>query len=91
MVVKGLLYGLVSAAFACHEGLRGSADDGFDAVATAACRAACLGAAAILVINSGWFILVYHAGPAFGPTLMAPPASDVNDDPTPPGRRPGPH
>ena len=29
---------------------------------------------AILVFNSGWFLLVYHAGPAFGPTLLAPPA-----------------
>jgi hypothetical protein len=26
----------------------------------------------ILVVNSGWFLLVYHAGPAFGPTLLAP-------------------
>jgi phospholipid/cholesterol/gamma-HCH transport system permease protein len=28
---------------------------------------------ATLVLNSGWFLLVYHAGPAFGPTLMPPP------------------
>ncbi len=75
LFVKGVLFGLFSALFSCHEGLRGPADDGLDAVATAACRAACLAAVAILVINSGWFLLVYHAGPAFGPTLLAPPGS----------------
>ncbi len=75
LVIKGALFGLFSAVFACHEGLRGSADDGLDVVASAACRAACLAGLAILVINSGWFLLVYHAGPAFGPTLLAPPAS----------------
>jgi phospholipid/cholesterol/gamma-HCH transport system permease protein len=74
LAIKGTVFGLVAATFACHEGFRGAPDDGFDAVATAACRAACFSALAILVINSGWFILVYHAGPAFGPTLLAPPA-----------------
>ena len=27
---------------------------------------------AILIVNSGWFLLVYHAGPAFGPTSARP-------------------
>jgi phospholipid/cholesterol/gamma-HCH transport system permease protein len=75
LVLKGLLFGLFAAVSSCHEGLRGPADAGIDAVSTAACRAACLSSLAILVINSGWFLLVYHAGPAFGPTLMASPAS----------------
>ncbi len=75
LIIKGLLFGLLAAMFSCHEGLRGSPDDGLDQVSTAACRAACLAAVAILIINSGWFILAYHAGPAFGPTLMAPPTS----------------
>jgi phospholipid/cholesterol/gamma-HCH transport system permease protein len=74
LILKGLVFGLIAAVFSCHEGLIGSTDDGFDSVATSACRAACLAAVTILVINSGWFILVYHAGPAFGPTLMAPPS-----------------
>jgi phospholipid/cholesterol/gamma-HCH transport system permease protein len=75
LFIKGLAFGLASGLFACHEGLRGSADAGLPATSTAACRAACLAAAAILVMNSGWFILVYHAGPAFGPTLLTPPSS----------------
>ena len=75
VVLKGAAFGLISGLFACHEGLRGAADDDLAAVSSAACRAACFSAVAILVINSGWFIVFYHAGPAFGPTLLAPPAS----------------
>jgi phospholipid/cholesterol/gamma-HCH transport system permease protein len=37
-------------------------------------RAYCLSCAAILVMNSSWFILVYHAVPFYGPTLLAPPS-----------------
>jgi phospholipid/cholesterol/gamma-HCH transport system permease protein len=74
LVIKGLLYGLLPALFACHEGLRGRGEPETnpDVVASAAFRAVCLGAVAILVVNSGWFLLLYHAGPAFGPTLLAP-------------------
>jgi phospholipid/cholesterol/gamma-HCH transport system permease protein len=36
-------------------------------------RAYCLSCVAILVMNSSWFILVYHAVPFYGPTLLAPP------------------
>jgi phospholipid/cholesterol/gamma-HCH transport system permease protein len=74
LVIKGLLYGLLPALFACHEGLRGrgAPQTNPDVVATAVFRAVCLGMVAILVINSGWFLLFYHAGPAFGPTLLAP-------------------
>jgi phospholipid/cholesterol/gamma-HCH transport system permease protein len=72
VLVKGLAFGLVAGLFVCHEGLRKWDDDGLDAVASAAFRAACFASLSILVINSGWFILVYHAGPAFGPTLLAP-------------------
>jgi phospholipid/cholesterol/gamma-HCH transport system permease protein len=74
MLIKGVAFGLVAGMFSCHEGLRGRGDERFEAVATAACRAACFSALAIIVISSGWFILFYHAGPAFGPTLLAPPA-----------------
>ena len=74
LVIKGLAFALFAALFACHEGLRGSAHTDPDSVPSAACRAASLASVAILVFNSGWFLLVYHAGPAFGPTLLAPPA-----------------
>ena len=74
-LVKGLAFGLISGLFACQEGMRGTASDDLRVVSAGACRAACFSAVAILVINSGWFILVYHAGPAFGPTLLAPPAT----------------
>jgi phospholipid/cholesterol/gamma-HCH transport system permease protein len=73
--VKGTAFALFAALAACHEGLRGPADPAPELVPAAACRAACLAAVAILVLNSGWFLLVYHAGPAFGPTLLAPPGS----------------
>jgi phospholipid/cholesterol/gamma-HCH transport system permease protein len=84
LVAKGVLYGLFAALCACHEGLRPPPDPApdtqarrapasdFDVVARAAFRAACLASVAILVINSGWFLLFYHAGPAFGPTLLEP-------------------
>jgi phospholipid/cholesterol/gamma-HCH transport system permease protein len=74
LVLKGLVYGLIPALFACHEGLRcrGEPETNPDIVAAAALRAVCLGWMAILVVSSGWFLLFYHAGPAFGPTLLAP-------------------
>ncbi len=77
VVVKGTAFALFAALFACHEGLRGPAGPDPASVPAAACRAACLAALAILVLNSGWFLLVYHAGPAFGPTLLAPPGPDA--------------
>ena len=36
-------------------------------------RAACLSMVAILVMNSSWFMLVYHAVPFYGPTLLPQP------------------
>ena len=36
-------------------------------------RAASLSMAAILVINMTWFILIYHAVPIYGPSLLQPP------------------
>ncbi len=71
--VKGTLFGLAGAWFACYEGLR--VHSGSDTVAGSAVRAATLAGIAILVINSAWFVIFYHAGPAFGPTLLAPPLS----------------
>jgi phospholipid/cholesterol/gamma-HCH transport system permease protein len=36
-------------------------------------RAACLSFVVILIVNTSWFILVYHAVPFYGPTLLSPP------------------
>ena len=73
LILKGMIFGLLAALFACHEGLRPAQGRGPSATSIAACRAACLAGVAILAVNSGWFLLFYHAGPAFGPTLLAPP------------------
>lgn len=71
--VKGVGFTLVGALFACHEGLRLAPDADYGETAAAACRAACLGALGMLVLNSAWFIVFYHARTAFGPTLLKPP------------------
>ena len=75
LVVKGVAFGGVAALLACHEGLSRPVDahDDPEAIYSAACRAASLACLAILVLNSGWFLLVYHGGPAFGPTVLSPP------------------
>jgi phospholipid/cholesterol/gamma-HCH transport system permease protein len=91
LVVKGLLFGVLPAAICCYEGLGpGATEDeppgaGISAAhpahglappwSTPVFRATCLSCAAILVMNSSWFILVYHAVPYYGPTLLAPPGS----------------
>ena len=71
--VKGMAFGLAGSWFACYEGLRTDARP--DSVTGSAVRAASLAGVAILVINSAWFLIFYHAGPAFGPTVLAPPLS----------------
>jgi phospholipid/cholesterol/gamma-HCH transport system permease protein len=68
LVFKGVCFGVAAALFPCYEGLRGPIS-----VPVAAVRAACLAAAAILLINSTWYVLMYMAGPAFGPTVLPPP------------------
>lgn len=92
LVCKCLVFGSVSAAICCHEGLARGRDDASDAergpsgrgashgtlasplpLTTPVFRAACLSLAAVLVLNSSWFILVYHAVPFYGPTLLPPP------------------
>ncbi|MFI5454232.1 MAG: ABC transporter permease [Isosphaerales bacterium] len=89
LIVKGLLFGVLPAAICCYEGLGpGALEDepagaGFSAShpahglappwATPVFRAVCLSCVAILILNSSWFMLVYHAVPFYGPTLLAPP------------------
>lgn len=88
LVVKGLFFGAVPALICCYEGLGPAAleneplsesiSDSHPAHGLAppwsmsVFRAACLSCAAILVMSSSWFILVYHAVPFYGPTLLTP-------------------
>jgi phospholipid/cholesterol/gamma-HCH transport system permease protein len=86
MIVKGSLFGIFIAAICCFEGIRGRGSSpaittGGVPVATmqaelgrSIVRAACLSMMAILLGNMAWFLLVYHAVPVFGPSLLAPPA-----------------
>ncbi|WP_165068861.1 ABC transporter permease [Paludisphaera rhizosphaerae] len=76
VVVKGVLFGLAIAAPACAEGLRRDDHPEADPIAatsSAVVRAACLGMAAILLLNMTWFLFVYHAVPVYGPSLLQPP------------------
>jgi phospholipid/cholesterol/gamma-HCH transport system permease protein len=75
LVAKGAAFGFAGGLLACHEGLSRSAGPGDppEAVCSAACRAASLAGLAVLAFNAAWFLLVYHAGPAFGPTVLVPP------------------
>ncbi len=83
LVVKGSAFGFVAALCSpATKGCRGPATAGREldrAVGSAACRAACLAGLAILFINGAWFLLVYHAGPAFGPTVLTPPKDESVD------------
>ena len=74
-LLKGLIYGGFSAAIACHEGLRPLDLSRPGAIAAATFRSVCLSWILILLVNSGWFLVFYHAGSPFGPTLMATPNS----------------
>jgi phospholipid/cholesterol/gamma-HCH transport system permease protein len=79
VLVKGSLFGLFTAALSCSEGLRGGDSDsaeegrGGSAFGSAILRASCLSMAAILVVNMTWFVLIYHAVPSYGPSLLQPP------------------
>jgi phospholipid/cholesterol/gamma-HCH transport system permease protein len=89
LVVKGLLFGALPATICCYEGLvigHSTEERASDCISpsypahglsppwyNAVFRATCLSCAAILVMNSSWFMLVYHAVPFYGPTLLAPP------------------
>jgi phospholipid/cholesterol/gamma-HCH transport system permease protein len=87
LVVKGMLFGLLPAAICCHEALRRGfrephpgrdraamlADAGAP-LSTQVFRATCLGIVSILIVSMSWFMLVYHAVPFYGPTLLKPPS-----------------
>jgi phospholipid/cholesterol/gamma-HCH transport system permease protein len=89
VIVKGVLFGLLPAAICCYEGMRGEDQDhahptvgeptGSGAqtwpadMSTRLLRATCLSMVSILVMNMTWFLLVYHAVPVYGPSLLNPP------------------
>lgn len=88
LMIKGAAFGFVIALIACSEGLRlGASEPTSDEGASSpspevvelvsACRAmlfaTCLSMAAILLMNMTWFVLVYHAVPVYGPSLLQPP------------------
>jgi phospholipid/cholesterol/gamma-HCH transport system permease protein len=87
MIVKGLLFGMVPAAICSFEALRMVklfAGDNATVTSSRECfapidlaapimRAACLSMMAILLLNMTWFLLVYHAVPIYGPSLLQPP------------------
>jgi phospholipid/cholesterol/gamma-HCH transport system permease protein len=88
MIVKGLCFGLLTGAICSFESLRAGqrpmdeGDNGTSGGAGTASadlafpivRAACLSMIAILILNMAWFILVYHAVPVYGPSLLQPPS-----------------
>jgi phospholipid/cholesterol/gamma-HCH transport system permease protein len=87
LVIKGLLFGLMPAAICCHEALRRGFEepaiardsaalyaDAGAPLATPVFRATCLGIVLILIVKMSWFMLVYHAVPFYGPTLLKPPS-----------------
>jgi phospholipid/cholesterol/gamma-HCH transport system permease protein len=71
LLAKGSAFGAAAALLACYEGLRRPADP--ETLPNRAARAACLSALVILMINGSWYLLMYMAGPAFGPTVLPPP------------------
>ncbi|MDR3618988.1 MAG: ABC transporter permease [Paludisphaera borealis] len=80
LLVKGSLFGLFTAALSCSEGLRNDESEtdgdevrGGSTHGAAILRASCLSMAAILLINMTWFVLIYHAAPVYGPSLLQPP------------------
>jgi phospholipid/cholesterol/gamma-HCH transport system permease protein len=87
MIVKGSLFGLIIATVCCFEGLRAGRRPSSEVdtesahpeapeaanLNTAIVRAASLSMAAIQLFNMTWFMLVYHAVPIYGPSLLAPP------------------
>jgi phospholipid/cholesterol/gamma-HCH transport system permease protein len=86
LIIKGLLFGTLPAAICCHEAFREAARaeeavpaagglhaDAGVPLAIPVLRATCFGIVAILIVNASWFILVYHAVPFYGPTLLKPP------------------
>jgi phospholipid/cholesterol/gamma-HCH transport system permease protein len=86
LLVKGLLYGGLPGAICCYEGLRREEPPRANwltaplhpscgmapSLTFAVFRAVLLSFVVILVVNASWFILVYHAVPFCGPTLLTP-------------------
>ncbi len=88
LMVKGTAFGFLIGLIACFEGLRlgeqedagddGEAENSRDSsnsrLVHSVLRSTCIAMIAILIANSSWFILAYHAVPSWGPTLLKPPS-----------------
>ncbi|QEH36759.1 hypothetical protein OJF2_53440 [Aquisphaera giovannonii] len=48
--------------------------DASEALSGRLVRAACLSMVSMLILNMTWFLMVYHAVPVFGPSLLQPPS-----------------
>jgi phospholipid/cholesterol/gamma-HCH transport system permease protein len=86
LIIKGLFFGGVPCAICCYEGLRPQEPpqiawltDSLNpsrgvapSLTIPVFRAACLSFAGVMLVNMSWFILVYHAVPFYGPTLLRP-------------------
>jgi phospholipid/cholesterol/gamma-HCH transport system permease protein len=86
LMIKGLLFGGVPAVICCYEGLRthepprvawltdslNPARGVAPALTIPVFRGACLSFVGVMIVNMSWFILVYHAAPFYGPTLLRP-------------------
>ena len=75
LVVKGLLFGGSAAAFACYEGLRRPDEQDSASLASASFRAVWLASLSVLIMNLGWFVFAYLAGPPWGPTVLPAPGA----------------
>lgn len=79
LMLKGAAFGLVIAVIACAEGLRPEESESdperaeLASAFSAMLRASCWAMLAILLINMVWFVLIYHAVPVYGPSLLQPP------------------
>jgi phospholipid/cholesterol/gamma-HCH transport system permease protein len=85
LLVKGVAFGFLIGLIACFEGVRtaqefaggsteeADSEEAIKRIARSIIRSTCLSMIAILIANSSWFILAYHAVPVWGPTLLKPP------------------
>jgi len=75
LVLKGVCFGGSAAAFACYEGLRRPDEQDSASLATASFRAVWFSALSVLIMNLGWFVFAYLAGPPWGPTVLPAPGA----------------
>lgn len=70
LAFKSLVFPLIAALVACHEGLRG--DDDPRLVPMATWRALTVSIVGMLMVNDAWFTLSFLSGSPFGPAVSSP-------------------